>query len=421
MIAIFFILCFFLIKDFKKTFIIYTPFKFLFTSGIVLYGGISFDNAISLVIVFLFFLHGKKFLKHIDNKPQWPLMFSFILLIISESISALLDDYNVISIPLKICRNYAFAFILYYIIQTKDDFKLLIKSLMVYICLLMINCFAELCGHNFIGEILQSNMMKTAFFVDTIDYGTRGLRLHSFLPHAICFGNVCAIFIAVLFFLYSENYQKKKCFYCIILLIIGIVLSNSRTPVVALFLYIIPVLYKYMKFKMKVALFILALTIIYVFSEKILQTLDGMFVVGSEYATGSSMTMRLEQLEATLDIAKNTLWFGLGFNYNLDDYVSELRGAESVWFNLLIYGGIFSVISEVLMFLQSIFNTTKFKSYNNILWISIGYFFQQSSTYNSGLNDFLFYFSIIIIMSYDFLYNSRMKLNYHPQNVKILK
>lgn len=400
MIVIFLILSFFFIKDFKKTFLIYAPFKFLFTSGVLLYGSISFDNAISLLAVALFLINRKKYITQ-NLKPSWPLLFSFVLLVISESISALLDSYNFISIPLKICRNYGFALILYYIIQTKDDFRLLVKSLMLFVCLLVFNCFLEGLGHNIIGDIMQDNMMDKAFFVDTIDYGSRGFRLHSFLPHSICFGDVCAIFAAVFFFLYSKNYQKKQCRNCIILLVVGIILSNSRTPLFALFLYIFPVLYKYLNTKKKMFLYLIVLLGIYLTGDKILHTIEGMFVEGSQYETGSSLTMRLEQLEATMDIAKNTLWFGLGFNYDLSMYVKELRGAESVWFNYLIYGGLFAVIAEVTMFIQAVCKTKIFASYKNILWLAIGYFFQQSSTFNSGLNDFLFYFSLIIIMNFE--------------------
>jgi len=252
-------------------------------------------------------------------------------------------------------------------------------------------------------------MLEKAFFIDQIDYGSRGLRLHSFMPHSICFGNVCAIFVAVFFFLYSKDYQKKYCRICMILLVAGIILSNSRTPIIALFLYTIPVLYKYLNFEKRILFFFLLILAIYFVGDKIIQTLDGLFVEGSKYEMGSSMTMRLEQLDATLHIARHTLWFGLGFNYDLSSYVMELRGAESVWFNYLICGGIFAVIAEISMFFQAFSKTKEFESYRNILWITIGYFFQQSSTYNSGLNDFLFYFSIIIIMNYDIIFIRSLK------------
>ncbi len=408
-IAIFFILCVLLIIDFKRTIIAYAPFKFLFTSGVLLYGSITFDNAISLAAFSLFVLKRRKFSSLYFHKPKWPLTISFIILIISETISAVLDNYNYISIPLKFCRNYGFALILYFLIQSKKDFDILIKSTSIYIFLLIGNCLFELIGFNVIGAFLQSNMIEKAFFVDTIDYGSRGLRLHSFLPHSICFGDVCAIFIAVFGFLYYENYQKKMSKLCVALLTIGVILSNSRTPIVALFLYLIPVLQENIYLKNKILFFFILIAITFVFGDKLYQLMDSMFVVDSKYATGSSMVMRLEQLEESFYIAKDAIWFGLGYNYDLSIYEKELRGAESVWFNLLIFGGLFAVLAELTMFTQSIFNTKRFKSHKYIVWLTIGYFFQQSSTYNSGLNDFLFYFCIIIIMSFDII-NSKKNI-----------
>lgn len=406
-IAIFFILCLFLIKDFKRTVIAYAPFKFLFTSGVLLYGSISFDNAISLFIFSLFILQRKKLICFKFHKPKWPLTFSFIILIISETISAILDNYNYISIPLKFCRNYGFALILYYIIQSKKDFDILIKSVSIYVFLLIGNSFFELIGFNIIGNFLGANMMTKAFFVDTIDYGSRGIRLHSFLPHSICFGDVCAIFIAVFSFLYYANYQKKKSKLCVLLLAIGVILSNSRTPIVALFLYLVPVIKDKLYLRNKTLFFFMLIVIAFVFGDKLYQMMDAMFVVDSRYATGSSMTMRLEQLDESFYIVKDNIWFGLGYNYDLSVFVKELRGAESVWFNLLIYGGLFAVFAELTMFTQSILNTKRFKSHKYIVWLTIGFFFQQSSTYNSGLNDFLFYFCMIVIMSFDTINGNR--------------
>lgn len=417
-IAVFFILCLLLIKDFKRTIIIYAPFKFLFTSGVLLYGSISFDNAISLFVFSFFVLQRKRYIGLRFHKPKWPLTLSFIILIISETISAILDNYNYISIPLKFCRNYGFALILYYIIQSKKDFDILIKSASIYVFLLIGNCMFELLGFNIIGNFLEANMMEKAFFVDTIDYGSRGLRFHSFLPHSICFGDVCAIFIAVFSFLYYANYQKKMSKLCIILLAIGVILSNSRTPIVALFLYLVPVIKDKLYLKNKSLFFFILIAITIVFGDKLYQMMDAMFVVDSKYATGSSMTMRLEQLEESFYIAKNSMWFGLGYNYDISIFEEELRGAESVWFNLLIFGGLFAVFAELAMFAQSIFNTKRFKSHKYIVWLTIGFFFQQSSTYNSGLNDFLFYFCMIVIMTFDIINENRnvVKNKIHESN-----
>ena len=401
-LLVFLIATFFLLRNFKETVLIYTPFKFLFTNSVVLVGSVSFDNAISLLICFLFFFH--YFVKEAYRYIQetWPLLLSFVFLCVSESISALIDEPNVISIPLKFCRNYGYCLVLYCLIAEEKDLTTIIDSLSLYIILLVGNGIVQfVTGINIIGDWILDSMKESAFFAEDVDYGIRGIRINSFLGHSICFGDVCAIFLLVFVYFYRNNYRRQKSVIIIILLVIGVLLSNSRTPLLALMIYLLPVLTdkeivnKYRSFY----IFGIPLAILFI-SIPIYHMLDSMFNENTIYDTGgSNMTMRLEQLEASIDVVGNSFIWGLGYSFDFED-IKELRGAESVWFNLLMYQGIVGCLCYLFLIVQAFYNTRHYSCYKYIFFMTLGYFVQQSATYNAGLNEFLFYFCLILLISH---------------------
>lgn len=401
-IFIFFIITCFLFVNFKKTVLLYTPFKFLFTNSVILVGSITFENAISLLVCLLFVFHYNIRKEFHYNKPLWPLLLSFLLMSISESISAIIGEPNYISIPLKICRNYGYCIVLYYILVDEKDLRILVKSLFAYSILLVGNGVIQLIlDVNIIGDWVFDNLKEDNFFIDKIDYGDRGLRINSFLAHSICFGDVCAIFFFVFVYLYQKDFLKDICRVSMLILLVGVVLANSRTSILAMMIYVLPLFLQKKTFmRYKVFYIVGLLCFILYLSVPMYQMLDSMFNENSKYDIGgSNMTMRLEQLAASFYVVRDSLWFGLGYSFDFGD-IEELRGAESVWFNIIMYQGIFGCLCYLFIIIQSIRKTRVYNNYKYILFMSLGYFLQQSSTYNAGLNEFLFYFCLVILIAH---------------------
>ena len=401
-LLVFFVVTFFLLRNFKETVLIYTPFKFLFTNSVILVGNVSFDNAISLLICFLFWYHYFVKKEYRYSKETWPLLLSFVFLCVSESISALIGEPNVISIPLKFCRNYGYCLVLYCLIAEERDLMIIIKSLTLYIVLLVGNGIVQfVTGINIIGDWILGSMKESAFFAEDVDYGIRGIRINSFLGHSICFGDVCAIFLLVFVFFYRNNYRRQKSIIIIILLIIGVLLSNSRTPLLALMIYLLPVLMDKEIVSKYRFLYMCGIPLAILFiSVPIYHMLDSMFNENTMYDIGgSNMTMRLEQFEASIDVVDNSFIWGLGYSFDFED-IEELRGAESVWFNLLMYQGIVGCLCYLFLIIQALYKTRHYSCYKYIFFMTLGYFVQQSATYNAGLNEFLFYFCLILLISH---------------------
>ena len=408
MLIVFLILVFCLVTHFKSTVIAYSPFKFLFTNGVILIGNISFDNAISflVVIIFAFQYFVKK--EYHYQKGRWPLMLSFLIMILSESISALIGDSNIMSIPLKFCRTYGYCLVLYYLIKDEADFKLLVKSLFLFSIILIGNAVVQfLFDINIIGNWVASSLKDGVFFADTTDYGSRGVRIQSFMAHSICFGDVCAIFIMVIAYLYKQGYMKRLCE--IVIFLLGLVMANSRTPLMALLIYIIPFAdkEKIIKYRFWYGLGLIAFVL--VFASPLYQMYDSMFNDNTDFDLGGSdMTMRLEQLEASIYVVQNSLIWGLGYSFDFSN-ITELRGAESIWFNLLMYQGLVGCLCYVFIIIQSITKTRHYSCYRYIFYMSIGYFIQQTSTYNAGITEFLFYYCLIILIAHSDIFSNGQK------------
>lgn len=401
-IILFVIITCFLFVNYKKTVLVYTPFKFLFTNSVILAGNITFENAISLLICLLFVYHYGVRKQFHYNKPLWPLFLSFLLMSISESISAIIGEPNYISIPLKVCRNYGYCIVLYYIVVDENDLRILLKSLFAYSIILVGNGIIQLVlDVNIIGDWVLDNLKEDNFFIDKIDYGDRGLRINSFLAHSICFGDVCAIFFFVFVYFYQKDFLKGICRVSIFVLLIGVVLANSRTSLLAMMIYVLPLLLQKEKILRYKVFYVVGLICFFLYlSVPMYQMLDSMFNENSKYAIGgSNMTMRLEQLAASFYVVRDSLWLGLGYSFDFGD-IEELRGAESVWFNIIMYQGILGCLCYLFIIIQSIRKTRIYNNYRYILFMSLGYFLQQSSTYNAGLNEFLFYFCLVILITH---------------------
>lgn len=407
-IVIFILLTISLIKNFRKTVLIFTPFKFMIMGGVVLYGSITFDNAFSLVVCLCFLCNYKKYVDR--NKPRWPLSVPFVLMIISESISACIGEPNYISIPLKICRNYGYCFVLYNLIKTDKDFRIILQSLVMFVFVLVGNGLVEAITHqNIIGDWLSNYLKETAFFIERSDYGSRGFRIHSFLAHSISFGDVCAIFLTVFLIIYKTGYRFKLQILTMLFLITGVLLSNSRTPILAMLIYCIPFLnFKEMNGQTKLLMFFGLICAFFVFGQPIYEILDSMFNEQSKYAVaGSDMTMRLEQLGVSFYVISHNPIFGLGYSFDFTVF-EDLRGAESIWFNVLMYGGFFAVICYISIYVTAVMKSKEYALCNYLRFLTLGYLVQQTATYNAGLNESLFYVCFIMLLCFEHIYKKKI-------------
>lgn len=243
-------------------------------------------------------------------------------------------------------------------IERKQDVYCFIKCMCLVLLASVLYALVEFSlGKNVWMYWLQSQTSATIFHdhIDNIRFGYG--RCNSFFDFPIPFGDVCAIFFSfLLFYKYSYIELKINGRYIIILMglmLVGLILSNSRAPVMAFFVGILhyPMFRNTKKFLFAV---LFVITIIIIAHNSIFLIVDSLF--GDNYAdvSGSSSSMRINQFAICLDQFLKYPYFGGGLNrmeYLQGALKGEgLYGGESILFILMVNQGLVGIIPYFLAF-----------------------------------------------------------------------
>lgn len=332
------------------------PFTLLFTTiPLFRFGGveISLNMAIYLYLCILFII--KKPINNVRNPYYKPI----VVISIGFVIVGLLGAYHSsLYIVFTNCFNYLILLIIWPFLRDKKDIDYIVKCL-------LIACFI-ITSYSIVEFLLQKNIWldfikdswrtkaDNAIYVDHLDdirfgYG----RCCSFFHFPIPFGDVCAIFFTFLLFwnTYSSRKLSKLVFISIMtLLFLGVLLSNSRAPMVMLMLgCLVMVDFKFImknKAMLILILFFLFFGVYNYFNEVIKSITDS----SSENVSGSSLDMRLIQFAYCYQEFITNPWFGGGFN-RMEELQNpenrELMGGESLLFVLMINQGLCGIITYV--------------------------------------------------------------------------
>lgn len=214
--------------------------------------------------------------------------------------------------------------------------------------------------------LIQSTYKSTSFF----SYYANDIRfrINSTTAHPIYYGYLLGtIIIYILAYLYNKGETNKTTIITLSLLIINLLLTNSRTPLVVFIIGLIALSFFSLSIQKKLQN-ILLLTLLSLVSysfipfvqEQVDNSLD-IFITGGTKSDGSSMEMRNTQLLASLDqfnkspIRGNGLSYieeDLGWNNKNKDVDSDFAGFESYIFQLLIEQGLIGIIITFALFLS---------------------------------------------------------------------
>ena len=121
---------------------------------------------------------------------------------------------------------------------------------------------------------------------------------------------------------------------------------------------------------------------------------------------GSSMDLRIQQLEYTLFLISRNPFLGIGISFDLEKHSEFLYGAESIWFILLIGKGIWGVITYLSLYIEIILKSLKNKYFIYILFLCLGWLLANSASNMSGMDDYCFL--LLFIMLYKLGYYSSL-------------
>lgn len=395
--------------NFKKAFGLYVCYKLLLVTNITIISSpglplLTLEMAMTIVFVMLFFIHGKKYqFAHM----KFPFAIPFGLYALSMVLSSLFsvagfmtESTNLLK---ELLENVILVWMIWQVFETKEDFRFLVKNIAIIIFLS--------CIYGFIEYILQRNPL-TEYEMSLnhdpdrlIDYSysitERGYRINSFFEHAIGAGINWALFavFGLIFFQREQGVTGRVAFIVLtaILCIPCIFLTKMRSPL----LFFVIALFAIVNFKKRRFRIILYCGIISIgvcvpfLSDNILNLIFSFFNSQSADAVGgSSLSMRLDQLEAAFTLMLKAPVFGLGPSF-MDvmsgDLVDRLLGSESVWFSVITQlgvVGIFVYLVQIYYFVIKL--PRKFKS-KELFFISLAYWITYTISSLPGFCNVLFY------------------------------
>lgn len=420
LILIFLLLLLFLIKNYKKTVIAYAPFKLFFHERVMLFstaGGsyMSFDGVFCSAIFFLFLLYYKHPLKKIY---RYPLMGAMSLYAINLVVYGLNPEPHLISLTIEpTVRDLVFFAILFYLIKTPEDISSMIKSLMIYVALLIGNGLAHIVtGTNYIGDFFVN--ASNYHFISGNSVARFGLqRTPSFMPHSICMGSICVMILYLFAYLWITKSpylidKKKYLSFIVPLLLVGIIISNSRTPLFGLLIGMAFLVNRKM-FKGNRGLFILLAigAFLFVCWDYLEYMYNITFYENMHDAEGSTTDLRMVQFGIAYSVFMEHIWIGGGNDTQLLALFDErdVGGMESIWFPLMYRMGLLGIISYIVVLITPLFKFSKSHNFRYILGFFCVWLTLNTLSSQPGLTiGIYFLFMIFFYKSDNILYNDSL-------------
>lgn len=381
--------------NFNKAIIIWAPIRLFLIPGLLLLPEIQLYDVMSIVS---FFFYARK--KNLSQElRKFPLKRCFVLMILSGAILLCRDGIHIKSLVFQLSLPID-VFILYSVIKGERDMKTLYRSLSIFVVVMFADALLQLLlDVNPLSDFIDNNTSDTFYIADDSIYKElRGVRIRSFFPHSIGFGNVCSILAFVYCIIWMKYNEYKKAYLYLGILVASVILSGSRTPLLGMCFFVLGILLDRRVLSQKMMFFVLiGLSLLYFYGDMIMHMIVSMFNNDLDDMKGSSFEMRIEQLEGCFTVISSNIWFGIGLDFNLLDWNWLLKGNESVWFDILCQRGLFGCFCYVFIFVDVIIKSKNNCNQKLLLFLALGYFVEQSSTYNAGLNEYIYFLAFIVI------------------------
>ena len=347
----------FLVKfnnDFKRTALALFPVSLLFTTlPLVVIGKTVIPLNLSLFFLFYFLCIRKKIYPRADNPFKKCLYVAIATVGLIAVGGAYRSPYAIVIGQLYL---YIFPLFLYPFLQSKKSVVLFLRYLFIVLCLISVNGIIEFIFHKNLWMYFLQSQTSVPIFQDYADDIRMGYgRCNSVFYFPIPFGDICAIaFGFFLLLLYKANHlmERKKVLILMGLMFIGVILSNSRAPILAMMVACLhfPIKKQYIK-----PLCIFGLLVFLLMGNYLLSIVNSITDVSSSDVGGSSVHLRLSQLLISIyEFVQNPIFGG---GYNRVEIAQEvykgqgLAGAESHLFVLMINEGIVGIISYVYSYI----------------------------------------------------------------------
>lgn len=286
------------------------------------------------------------------------------------------------------------------------DSNFIFKTIFVYMLIIALYGMLEsIIGTNPFIDYLRDTGAELAS--QRTDYIRNGLyRSQSLTIWTSTFGTLCCFMSLLLSKSMLAGWTKKSLFrwFIVLMCLAGVFITGSRTIILMTILAYVYLTQHLKNGKTIASLLIVGCVGVFFFGSYFEQVI-GMFT-HSDSVDGSSMELRELQYETTLFFwSFNPIW-GNGINYvNLaTELDSNLYGAESLLFKLLIDRGVIGVASFVILIASSILYLVK-HHYLSMITIVAAYVFGKMNSLLPSLNEAYFLIFLFLLISLDGKYN----------------
>ena len=244
--------------------------------------------------------------------------------------------------------------------------------------------------------------------------GARGYHAKSIFEHAIGAGMIWSLYSSFVFMstiAYGEKLRFQLLAYITAFLCIPLImLTKQRSGM----LFLIILAFTFIKPKKKRTYYFIIPAIIglALFYDQIIGNIQLLLSIFNSNlqnkVSGSSLSMRFEQLGASFEIMLRSPIWGLGSKYRnvLSDYtISLLRGVESIWFLVIPCYGIIGIISYMNYVIWSIYKIPRYFKTRNLVWLMTGYWIVNSISSLPGFKTYLLFLVVTYIIKKSNVYN----------------
>ena len=349
----------------------------IFIHNSIRVAGLSVHRILLYTLLFSEFYHFQRFRKEFK---AFPLKRYIVLLIIGSIIIAFFDDrLNIVSKlyePIRELTGSYFNVVLGYMCFRKvSDFKKIQTPLLLTLLIISIfGVFTWFIKNNVYNQIVISNVIEDSNLVqkNLYKYGAEAsrFRVTSTFDSSFNYGFVSSLLAIFSFSLIITKLKSNKylTYISFIFGTFGVILSNSRTVLMALFISLLVFILVSMKFSKKVLIIIsiafLSLTTYYTIpavNRSINNTID-LFSGTSNNIEGSSIEMRAIQFVGATNYFLQSPILGNGFKYIYNDLGwgegdkrkldKDMYGFESIIYQLMIEQGIIGLLTHFLLFIS---------------------------------------------------------------------
>lgn len=411
------------VKNYRIALCFYIGFKLLLVTNITLLSLpglplLTLEDALNIYFVIMFFFKRNKNKSLICYKYELPWQLPFVILFICISVSSILGIASISSEITALIKysfeNFLLIWVMWNVLENKADFNLIIKIVTVVMFLSCLYGFVEYIIQYNPLQLYEATLNNDVSKAITFTYSTteRGYRVNSIFSHAIGAGMNWGIYSS--FVLYKYIQDKKAIPWMLfsevtaILCLVCLLLTKMRSPILFFAISCVGAF----RLKKKRSYFVACLFIMGVFAFIVLGGNNSVIfqVVASLFSSatksmvgGSSLELRMIQLNAALNLISSSPVFGLGTKYqrvlNTSLY-SDILGSEGMLLYVLPAYGFVGLFAYINMYMYSIVKLPKYFKSRQLFFLMLGYVMTYLLSSLPGMKMHLLYlFAFYLIKS----------------------